>query len=321
MPAQGTVRIGISGWRYPPWRGTFYPKDLPQRRELEFASRALPTIELNGSFYSLQAPKSWQAWHDQTPDDFVFSVKAPRYITHILRLRDVAAPVANFFASGLANLGAKLGPILWQLPPTLKFDEPLLADFLALLPCDTVAAEALARRHDAKVKGRVALDYGTHVRPLRHAVEVRHESFATPQFIALLRSERVAFVVADTARRWPEFVDVSADFVYVRLHGASELYKSGYSDAQLARWAARIDRWRAGAMPDDGARIARAAAKARSGRDVFCYFDNTDKVHAPHNARRLLSQLGITYVAEPSVGTPDDATASAAPKTHRARRR
>jgi uncharacterized protein YecE (DUF72 family) len=321
MPAQGTVRIGISGWRYPPWRGTFYPKDLPQRRELEFASRALPTIELNGSFYSLQAPKSWQAWHDQTPDDFVFSVKAPRYITHILRLRDVAAPVANFFASGLANLGAKLGPILWQLPPTLKFDEPLLADFLALLPRDTVAAEALARRHDAKVKGRVALDYGTHARPLRHAVEVRHESFATPQFIALLRSERVAFVVADTARRWPEFVDVSADFVYVRLHGASELYKSGYSDAQLARWAARIDRWRAGAMPDDGARIARAAAKARSGRDVFCYFDNTDKVHAPHNARRLLSQLGITYVAEPSVGTPDDATASAAPKTHRARRR
>jgi uncharacterized protein YecE (DUF72 family) len=317
----GIARVGISGWRYPPWRGTFYPKGLQQRRELEFASRALPTIELNGSFYSLQAPKSWQAWHDQTPDDFVFSVKAPRYITQILRLKEAATPLANFFASGLANLGDKLGPILWQLPPTLKFDKQLLADFLALLPHDTVAAEALARRHDAKVKDRVALDYGTHARPLRHAVEVRHESFATPQFIALLRSERVAFVVADTAGRWPEFVDVSADFVYVRLHGASELYKSGYSDAQLARWAARIDRWRAGAMPDDGARIARAAAKARSGRDVFCYFDNTDKVHAPYNARRLLSQLGITCAPEPSAGSPDGATVSATPKTRRARHR
>jgi uncharacterized protein YecE (DUF72 family) len=318
---QGTVRIGISGWRYAPWRKTFYPADLPQRRELEFASRALPTIELNGSFYSLQMPKSWQAWHDQTPDDFVFSVKGPRFITHILRLRDPRAALANFFASGIANLRDKLGPILWQLPPTLKFDAALVGEFLALLPRDTAAAAALARKHDAKVKGRVALDYGTPARPLRHAVEVRHESFATPKFIALLRNERIAFVVADTAGRWPEFVDVSADFVYVRLHGASELYKSGYSDAQLARWAARIDRWRAGALPEDGARIGRAAAKARGGRDVFCYFDNTDKVHAPHNARRLLSQLGITYAPDTPATTPEVATTAGAAKTRRARHR
>lgn len=317
----GIARIGISGWRYPPWRGTFYPEDLPQRRELEFASRALPTIELNGSFYSLQAPKSWQAWHDQTPDDFVFSVKAPRYITHILRLRDVAAPVANFFASGLANLDAKLGPILWQLPPTLTFDEPLLADFLALLPHDTVAAEALARRHDAKVKGRVALDYGTRKRAIRHAVEVRNASFATPEFVAMLRKHHVAWVVADTAGRWPEFHDVTAGFVYARLHGATDLYKSGYSETQLAQWAQRIDHWRTGSTTGADPRVGPEAPKARVGRDVFCYFDNTDKVHAPHNARRLLSQLGITYVAEPLAGSHDDATASAAPKTRRARRR
>ena len=186
---------------------------------------------------------------------------------------------------------------------------------------DTAAAAAQARKHDAKVKGRIALDYGKPARPLRHAVEVRHESFATPQFIALLRDEGVAFVVADTAGRWPEFVDVSTDFVYVRLHGASELYKSGYSDAQLARWASRIERWRAGALPNDGARIARAAAKARSGRDVFCYFDNTDKVHAPHNARRLLSQLGISYVPGTPAAPPGAATTPATPKSRRARRR
>ncbi|MEO6928454.1 MAG: DUF72 domain-containing protein [Casimicrobiaceae bacterium] len=292
MAKQGTVRIGISGWRYPPWRKTFYPGDLPQRRELEFASRALPTIELNGSFYSLQAPSSWQAWHDQTPGDFVFSVKAPKFITHVLRLREPRTAIANFFASGIANLGSKLGPILWQLPPNLKFDEALIGDFLVLLPRDTRAAAALARRHDAKVSGRCVLGYGSDVRPLRHALEVRHASFVTPRFIKMLRDEGVALVVADTAGRWPEYLDVTTDFVYVRLHGASELYRSGYSDAQIDMWAARIDRWRQGSIAE-GPRIARAAAKARSGRDVFCYFDNTDKVHAPHNAQRLLAQLGL----------------------------
>ncbi|MEP7063608.1 MAG: DUF72 domain-containing protein [Betaproteobacteria bacterium] len=300
MSSQGKVRIGISGWRYAPWRGTFYPEDLAQRRELEFASRALPTIELNGSFYSLQAPKSWQAWHDQTPPDFVFSVKGPRFITHILRLREPRAALANFFASGIANLRDKLGPILWQLPPSFKFDATLVGEFLAMLPRDTAAAAALARHHDAKVKGRCVLDYGSEVRPLRHAVEVRHDSFVTSPFITLLRSERVAFVVADTAGRWPEYLDVTTDFVYVRLHGASELYKSGYADAQIDAWAARIDRWRAGLLADDGPRIARAAAKARGGRDVFCYFDNTDKVHAPRNAQRLLAQLGTARTQDDS---------------------
>ena len=292
MSARGIVRIGVSGWRYPPWRGTFYPRDLAQRRELEYASRALPTIELNGSFYSLQRPQSWQAWHDSTPADFVFAVKGPRYVTHLLRLRDVATPIANFFASGLANLGAKLGPILWQLPPTLAFDPTLVGAFLALLPRDTVAAAELAHRHDDKVKGRVALDWGPQKRALRHALEARHPSFADPALIALLRRHKVGWVVADTGGRWPEFDDVTAPFVYVRLHGATDLYRSRYADRALRQWAARIERWRDGGEPVRARRIDGAAA-ARKSRDVFCYFDNTDKVHAPRNAARLRQMLGL----------------------------
>lgn len=292
MSARGVVRIGISGWRYAPWRGTFYPKGLAQKNELAFASRALPTIELNGSFYSLQRPSSWQAWHDATPDDFVFAVKAPRYITHILRLRDVGVPVANFFASGLANLGAKLGPILWQLPPSLPYDEVPIEDFLAGLPRDTEAATALAHRHDAKVNGRAALDYGPRKRRLRHALEARHPSFATPDCIAQLRRHGVAWVVADTGGRFPESDDVTADFVYMRLHGATELYRSRYDDEGLRTWAARIERWREGGSPHD-ARLFGEVPRARASRDVFCYFDNTDKVHAPRNAERLMEMLGL----------------------------
>jgi uncharacterized protein YecE (DUF72 family) len=301
MGRRGVVRIGISGWRYAPWRGTFYPQDLVQKNELAFASRALPTIELNGSFYSLQRPSSWQAWHDATPDDFVFAVKAPRYITHILRLRDVAAPVANFFASGLANLATKLGPILWQLPPTLAFDATLVGAFLDLLPRDTTAAAALARHHDAKVKGRVALDYGPRNRKLRHALEGRHPSFASADCMALLRRQGVAWVVADTGGRFPESDDVTADFVYMRLHGATDLYRSRYDDTGLRTWAERIERWHEGGSPRD-ARLFGAAPRARASRDVFCYFDNTDKVHAPRNAARLIEMLGLATGSPQSRG-------------------
>ena len=152
--ARGEVRIGISGWRYAPWRGVFYPRGLAQRRELEFASRMLPTIEINGSFYSLQRPESWAEWHDQTPEGFVFAVKGSRYITHMLKLKDVATPLANFFASGPFRLNAKLGPILWQFPPQLGFDAARFDAFFSLLPRDTGAALALARRHDSRLAGR-----------------------------------------------------------------------------------------------------------------------------------------------------------------------
>ena len=290
MTTIGRARVGMSGWRYPPWRGVFYPKDLPQRRELEFASRAVATIELNGSFYSLQKPAYYAQWHQETPDDFAFSVKGSRYITHILRLRDIEQPIANFFASGIANLGEKLGPFLWQLPPTTRYDPGLLDAFLSLLPKDADAATALAERHDDKVKGRAAVSYAPS-RPLRHALEVRHDSFVDPSFVALLRRHGVAFVVADTGDRWPEFEDLTADFVYVRLHGASELYASGYSDAELERWADRIDRWRRGEETPRPRRITDEAGPRAAARDVFCYFDNTAKEFAPCNAQHLARLL------------------------------
>jgi len=273
----------------------FYPEGLPQRRELAYASRKLSSIEFNGSFYSLQRPESYARWYADTPADFVFSVKGPRYVTHMLRLRDVATPLANFFASGVANLREKLGPILWQLPPTLKYDRALLEAFLSLLPRDTDRAASLARHHNAKVAGRAQTAYGPN-RLLRHAIEVRHPSFVTPGFIQMLRKHDVAFVIADTAGKWPEYEDVTADFVYIRLHGADELYVSGYSDRMLDRWSERIRLWSAGKEPRDATRISRRPARRASLRDVYCYFDNTAKEHAPRNACRLMMKLGVRWL-------------------------
>lgn len=285
------VRIGISGWRYAPWRGKFYPAGLAQRRELEYASRCFPTIEINGSFYSLQSPANWARWHAETPDGFVFAVKGSRYITHMLRLREAERALANFFASGLLRLGKKLGPLLWQLPPSLKYDAEAVEAFLAMLPRDTDAAAALARRRDrAMMKGRSALPSQKN-RRLRHAVEVRHESFADADFIRLLRRENIALVIADTAGRFPYAEDVTADFLYLRLHGDEELYVSGYGDAALDMWAARIRRWRDGGEPKDARKIATLTPKRRTSRDVYCYFDNDAKVRAPFDAAALIRRL------------------------------
>jgi len=290
--SRGMVRVGVSGWRYEPWRGEFYPTGLVQRRELEFASRALPTLEINGSFYALQRPHSFAQWHDDTPHDFVFAVKAPRFITHVRRLREVERPIANFFACGLLRLNAKLGPILWQLPPSLRFDAPLLEYFLSLLPHTTEEALMVACEHDERMAGRTWLEIDG-VRPVRHALEVRHESFVDPAFIALLRRYRVAFVVADTAERWPEYGDVTADFVYLRLHGAVRTCRSGYSEEEIGDWAQRIAAWRDGGQPASPRLISHDAPPTAAARDVFCYFDNTDKLHAPANAARLLGMLGL----------------------------
>ena len=286
------IRIGISGWRYPPWRGSFYPKGLTQARELEFASRQFPAIELNGSFYALQRPSSYQRWAADTPDGFVFTVKAPRYITHILRLRDARAAVANFMASGLLALGPKLGPILWQLPPSLAWDAQLLDAFLSHLPHDTEAALRLAQEHEDRMHGREWLGPVAPMR-LRHALEVRHASFCQPGTVALLRRHRVALVVADTGGRWPEVGDVTADLMYLRLHGARRLYASGYSDAQLADWGGRIRAWSAGGVPDGVATLSADPPPAATPRNVFCFFDNTMKIHAPENALKLARGLQL----------------------------
>ncbi len=289
MAAQ--VRVGISGWRYPPWRGHFYPQGLKQANELAYASRQFPAIELNGSFYALQRPTSFVRWANDTPAGFVFTIKAPRYITHILRLQDARPAVANFFASGLFALGAKLGPLLWQLPPSLAFDGELLEAFLALLPHDTDAAAALAREREARMQGKEWLQPTESLR-IRHALEVRHESFCCPEFVDLLRKYRVALVVADTGGRWPEVGDVTADFLYLRLHGAKQLYATGYSDEELKAWAERIRAWASGSDADLP-RLSEAPAPRRAKRNVFCFFDNTMKLHAPENALRLSRALGL----------------------------
>ena len=240
------IRVGISGWRYSGWRGKFYPKELPQKRELEYASRQVNSIEINGSFYSLQRPENYQTWFEATPEDFVFSVKASRFLTHMRRLKEADTALANFLASGLLRLCEKLGPILWQLPPNFAYDPARLESFFRALPRTTTAAAALARQHDSKVAGRAWTKAECECR-LRHALEVRHPSFANRDFIRLLREQDIALVVADTAGKWPFFEDATSDFVYIRLHGDTELYVSGYTPSALQSWASKIRAWAAGA--------------------------------------------------------------------------
>jgi uncharacterized protein YecE (DUF72 family) len=291
------IRIGISGWRYKPWRGTFYPKNLPQHAELKYAASVLTVIEINGSFYSLQRPSSYARWYADTPKKFIFTVKGPRYITHMLRLRKVAGPLANFFASGLFNLRDKLGPILWQFPPSFRYDHDRLAEFFDLLPHDTKAALAIARRRDAFMNGRSRLAIDAN-RTVRHAIEIRHESFCDPRFVDLLRDRNIALVIAETARRWPMAEDITADFVYMRLHGDKKLYQSGYSDKSLARWAKRIAAWHRGSEPRDARKISSRKPPSRRSRDVYCFFDNTDvKLRAPFDAQALARKLGVIRAA------------------------
>ena len=291
--AEGRARIGISGWRYARWRGDFYPAGLAQRRELEYASRCFSTIELNGSFYSLQHPDSFRRWHDETPDDFVFAVKGSRYITHMLRLQGVEEALATFFAQGLLALGGKLGPLLWQFPERMRFDAARMEAFLDLLPPDTDAAARLAcGRNASRLKGRAVLK-PRHAGVLRHVFEVRHPSFITPAFLDMLRARGMALVVAETAGRWPFVEEVTADFMYIRLHGDTELYASGYGDAALDDWARRIRAWQRGTQPR-GARRATREVPPRIPRDVYCYFDNDAKVHAPFDALALARKLGVS---------------------------
>ncbi|TCV97759.1 uncharacterized protein YecE (DUF72 family) [Luteibacter rhizovicinus] len=285
------LRIGISGWRYSPWRRKFYPTGLPQRLELHYASRQFDSIEINGSFYSLQHPHSWRSWYRDTPHGFVFAVKAPRFITHIRRLRDVERPLANFLASGVLELREKLGPILWQFPPSLAYDHGLFDAFLSSLPKDSDAAFSLARCHDNHLKhvGNLSPDRN---RRLRHAIEIRHESFADPAFITLLRKHGAGLVISDAAAKWPKLQDITGGFVYMRLHGDTQLYASGYTDAALDDWARRIRSWMNGKQPHgDGQRVSHRKPPARKSRDIYCYFDNDAKVKAPFDAMKLRDRL------------------------------
>jgi uncharacterized protein YecE (DUF72 family) len=289
------VRVGISGWTYPPWRKVFYPTGLRQADELAFAARTFPTIEINGSFYSLMRPESYRAWSAVVPDDFVFSVKGGRYITHMLRLRNAKTALANFFASGLLCLGKKLGPILWQLPPRSRFDPDALRAFFDLLPRTTTEVERLARQHDRRLDGRSALEAVDGRYPVRHAMEVRHESFLDPRYVEILREYGVASCVADSAGLYPVIEDLTADFAYARLHGAKRLYVSGYSTRDLQPWAARVRAWLndADREPTKSSKpsVRRSAARSASARSVFVYFDNDVKVRAPFDAQNLARLL------------------------------
>ena len=269
------IRVGISGWRYAGWRGVFYPPGLAQRRELAYAAERLSSIEINGSFYALQRPESFRRWRAETPPDFLFSVKGPRFITHLKKLSGVEVALANFFASGVLALGPKLGPLLWQLPPNLGFDAARMTGFLDQLPRTAGDLARLATGHDTKIPADLALTTAEDPnQPIRHTVEVRHESFRNPEFYALLRAQQVALVVADTAGKWPFLEESTTDFQYVRLHGDAELYASGYSDEALDRWAEKVRGWTA------------------AGQDAFVYFDNDIKVRAPYDAMHLMERLG-----------------------------
>lgn len=273
------ARIGVSGWRYASWRGDFYPKGLPQRLELTYAAERMTSIEINGSFYSLQRPSSYAAWRAAVPADVDFAVKGGRFITHMKALRDVETPLANFFASGVLALGPQLGPVLWQLPERVHFDPERIRRFFELLPRSTSEAARLAEKHDDKLKeGRVLTTCEVDV-PVRHALEPRHDSFDTDEARELCAEHGVAMVIADSAGKWPVMDDATSDFRYVRLHGETELYASGYTDESLDRWARTCQYW------------------LEQGHDVHVYFDNDAKGHAPYDAVRLLQRLGVRTTA------------------------
>jgi uncharacterized protein YecE (DUF72 family) len=283
------IHIGTSGWSYPHWRGVFYPERWPHKRELEYASRRFDSLEINRSFYSLLTPDSCRAWYEQTPRGFSFALKGSRFITHNKKLKNVETALANFFASGVLLLEDKTGPIVWQLPERFAFDADRVAAFFALLPKTTRAAAQLARKHDHRIK-RGAHTEVRSSRRLRYAIEPRHESFFTADFARLARRHGVALVMADSAS-WPFTEEITAGFVYARLHGSSRTYASKYTAAQLDHWAERVRLWAAGGQPADAQRITRRAPPARTSRDVYIYFDNDHRAHAATDAIGLQERL------------------------------
>lgn len=259
------IRVGVGGWTYEPWRGSFFPPGLRRAEELSFASRHLTSLEVNGTFYRTQTPETFRKWAAETPEDFVFSVKGPRYVTNTASLAASGAGIARFFASGVTELGPKLGPILWQFGPNKRFSAEDFAAFLDLLPRES---------------GGV---------PIRHAVEVRHQSFESPVFIDLLRAARIAVAYADS-HEYPAIADVTGNFVYARLQRCSFDEPAGYADAALDAWAKRFRTWAAGGEPDDLPRLGSPVTDGMP-RPCFVYFISGAKPRAPAAALALLARL------------------------------
>jgi uncharacterized protein YecE (DUF72 family) len=271
--ASGKIRVGMSGWTYAPWRGDFYPKGLSQKKELEYAASKLTSIEINGTFYSLQKPDSFQSWADQVPKDFIFAVKAPQFMTHVLRLKECEEPLATFLASGLFKLGPKLGPILWQLPPNVMLKDDRFDKFFKLLPHNSMKAAELSLKHSDKIKDRACTEPGGKY-PIRHAFEFRHKSFQNETFLQMMKELGIAAVVADSSSKTPLIEEVTAGFVYVRMHGEDKKYKKGYTPAAIKKWAKQVKAW------------------ADSGLDVFVYFSTDEKEYSPFDAMNLIKALG-----------------------------
>lgn len=285
-----TIRVGVSGWDYDAWTGSFYPDDLSRDDRLSWLSRRLDAVEVNRSFYGLLSPATLCSWNGDTPARTRLALKGSRFITHNKRLGDARTPLANFLASGPLVLGIKLGPCLWQLSRRHRFDAARLRAFVDLLPHDTDDAARLARHHDHRVEDVFLEPEANH--RVRHVLEARHESFLCPEAVGILRDGGVALAVSH-AGDWPLREEITAGFVYIRLHGEPETYASGYGSDALDRWAARIRAWAGGEEPEDPARITRRVPPRRKGRDVYVFFDNDSRGHAPLNARALRERLGL----------------------------
>ena len=288
--------IGMSGWSYPGWKTSFYPSKLKIKDELRYAASQVSSIEVNGTFYSLQRPHSFQAWYDQAPQGFIYSVKGGQYITHVRRLKEVQRATANFFAQGILCLKEKLGPILWQFPPHVMLKDDRFEKFMKLLPKNFGEAARLAKKYTQKLEGRAFTEIpkGESKRPIRHAFEMRHPSFLDEKFFELLRSQNAALVMAHSGRsKWPYTEDITADFIYMRLHGEDSRFANGYRAADLKGWAKKIESWNAGKDPGSLSQLIRSKKKikGKKGRDVFVYFDNKAKEFAPKNALQLMKLL------------------------------
>jgi uncharacterized protein YecE (DUF72 family) len=283
----GIIRIGISGWIFGPWRGVFYPKGLKREDELAFATRQFRTIEIASTFHGLLSPATFGMWTEQVPAELVFTVKGPREITHVRRLHDPEVPLANFIASGLLRLGPHLGPVVWQLPANLAFDPQRVGRFLRLLPRDTDAAIRIGRKHDSRLRAPPWLE-ASPPRPLRHALEVRHDSFRSPVFAGMLRDFNAALVFADDGET-PPAMDVTADFVYCRLLRTDLHPEGGYNGDTLGEWANRARQWAAGGEPPNAVRIGPRAPERK--RDVYVIVDNERKLRAPADAMELFRRL------------------------------
>lgn len=278
----------MSGWNYDGWQGTFYPDDLPSTKRLPYVADRFDTVEVNGTFYSLATPSTFRTWYRAVPSDFVFAIKGSRFITHNKKLNDVESALANFFASGVLDLDDKLGPILWQVSENFHFHPDRVEGFFDLLPHDSDGARTLARRHDDRIED---VSYGPDANHrIRHVFEVRHDSYLCSEMVRIAGRHGVALAFSHS-REWPYVEEVTAGFVYLRLHGPERLYASPYGDEALSQWADRVLAWRSADEPEDAERITERKAPPRKERDVYVYFDNDEGGHAPREAARLAEMI------------------------------